>query len=72
MLKNDTIDLDGINIYDKYGNGAAVTSQVAWYFKSASPFSDPIACCPKIRGLVRNKAEMDAMACRKKSKHNID
>ncbi len=71
---NDTIDgcrvtgsihLDDVNIYDKSVDVVPLRAQVGIVFQKPNPFPksiyDNIAYGPRIHGLVRNKAETDAL-----------
>ena len=69
---NDTIDgcrvtgsiqLDGVDIYDKHVDVVPLRAQVGMVFQKPNPFPksiyDNIAYGPRIHGLVNNKAETD-------------
>jgi phosphate transport system ATP-binding protein len=58
-----TIQLDGVNIYDKHVDVVPLRAQVGMVFQKPNPFPksiyDNIAYGPRIHGLVHNKAETD-------------
>ncbi len=58
-----TIQLDGVNIYDKQVDVVPLRAQVGMVFQKPNPFPksiyDNIAYGPRIHGLVHNKAETD-------------
>lgn len=60
-----TIILDDTNIYDKHVDVVPLRAQVGMVFQKPNPFPksiyDNIAYGPKIHGLARNRAELDAI-----------
>ena len=60
-----TIELDGENIYDKRVDPVQLRAKVGMVFQKPNPFPksiyDNVAYGPRIHGLTRNKADLDAV-----------